>query len=256
MRTNLKRRRILVTRNEPKATAFAEKIEQRNGIALVAPLIEIVSTVKQEQVAIIRNIQRYEWIVFTSANGVDFFMERLLSEVGNTQLKNCRIAAVGSKTNQALQNWKLEADFIPSIYNADTMAEEFLIHMEPQGPILLVQGERSRTILNDAFKKQLIPTDSIQIYTTITHQAAQGKLQELLLSEKIDYITFASPSTVDAFINLTEDSSLYKSRKVVCIGTTTEERAQTVGFSNTITPKTFTIEGMLAAIHEDILTKE
>src|SRR5699024_3841343 len=131
-----------------------------------------------------------------------------------------------------------------------------LIHMEPQGPILLVQGERSRTILNDAFKKQLIPTDSIQIYTTITHQAVQRKLQELLLSEKIDYITFASPSTVDAFINLTEDSSLYKSRKVVCIGTTTEERAQTVGVSNTITTKTPTIEATLAAIHEDILTQE
>src|SRR5699024_11483336 len=119
-----------------------------------APLIEIVSTVKQEQVAIIRNIQRYEWIVFTSANGVDFFMERLLSEVGNTQLKNCRIAAVGSKTNQALQNWKLEADFIPSMYNADTMAEEFLIHMQPLASILLVQGDMYRTISNTTLHKQ------------------------------------------------------------------------------------------------------
>lgn len=256
MRTNLYQRRILVTRNEPKATAFAENIEQRNGVAIVTPLIKIVSTFKQEQLAIMRNIQQYEWIIFTSANGVDFFMEQLASEGGIAQLDSCRIAAVGSKTNQALQAWKLEADFIPSIYNADTMATEFLSHIEPQGPILLVQGERSRTVLNDAFKKQLIPTDSIQIYTTITHQAIQSRLQERLLSEKIDYITFASPSTVDAFIELTEDSSLYKSRKVVCIGTTTEERAQIAGFSNTITPETFTIEGMLDAIHEDILPKE
>lgn len=256
MTINVKQQRILITRNEPKASAFAEKIEQAGGIPYVTPLIEIVSTFNQSHQSVLQNVQQYEWLFFTSANGVAFFLEKLDSLNFIHQLKNCRIAAVGSKTNQALQEWGLEADFIPAQFDAETMANEFLNQYQPQGHVLLVQGQRSRTVLNETFKKQGIPFHSIQIYTTVVHQAIQEELQETLLSENIDYITFASPSTVEAFMELVDDTSPYLASKVVCIGTTTEKRARKAGFYNTIIPDTFTVEGMLEAIQQDMLSKE
>lgn len=256
MTVNLQQSRILVTRNEPKASAFAEKIEQAGGTPLVTPLIDIVPTFHQAHQSTLENIQQYEWLFFTSANGVAFFMEKLHSLNLAHQLRNCRIAAVGSKTNQALQEWDLEADFIPAQFDAETMAVAFLHRYQPQRHVLLVQGQRSRTVLNEAFEKQTIPFHSIQIYTTIVHQAIQEQLQETLLSENIDYITFASPSTVEAFIELAGDSSPHLAAKVVCIGATTEKRAKKAGFHKTIIPDTFTVEGMLEAIQQDMLPKE
>ncbi len=244
MLNDLQQKRILVTRNEPKASEFAAEIERRGGIPLIAPLIRIECT--SLNLANLEAIESYEWIIFTSANGVRCFFK----QVERQRVKGVKIAAVGVKTNESLRAYGHEADFIPSVYNAKTMAPEFIRDMQPKGKVLIVHGQLSGTILNEAFLQENIPFDCLEVYDTTANADVKSTLQQAL--QEIDWITFTSPSTVDACMTLVDDPEDFYNTPVFSIGTTTEKRALECGFKYVYVPGVFTIEGMLERMSEYI----
>lgn len=249
---DLQNRRILITRERQAANQFAKQITSAGGQALLAPLLQINCCLdrKQTDVAILKDT--YDWVFFTSKNGVDCFMKETKSK---EILASARIAAVGPKTAQAVKRYQFSVDFIPSTYNAEIMATEFLSTYPERGPVLFVRGKIASAILLDAFTKAERTFDCLEVYDTVTNEAIQPVLQTILQEESIDFITFTSPSTVNAFVQLVDEFHLYKHIPVVCIGTTTEKQARNHGFLQTIIPEYFTIEGMIEGMNRVINEK-
>ncbi|WP_188453496.1 uroporphyrinogen-III synthase [Virgibacillus oceani] len=255
MAASLHGKKVLITREENQAKVFSEKVLQCGGTPIEIPLIKISCKSCIQNNQLVRNLHQYKWIFFTSANGVNCFFELLKRNgIPNKSLK-CQVAAVGHKTAEALQQYGVPADFIPSAYNADVMSREFLIAYPTADRVLFVRGNRSRDVLPDVFLKKNIRFDMIEVYETDYNYQSAVRLNDILLETDFDFITFTSPSTVEAFINLMNDADcIEKAKKTicVCIGTTTEQKANEMGFNNTIIPNHFTIDDMLAAMTDYI----
>ncbi|HLR68544.1 MAG TPA: uroporphyrinogen-III synthase [Virgibacillus sp.] len=241
---SLQNKNILVTREERGAKRFAEKIAIYHGKPIVVPLLEINCLPVREDIG---DIRTFDWIFFTSQNGVDCFLKNARFA---RELHDVRIAAVGPKTAQVIEREGYTVDFIPSTYNAEVMAKEFLSTYVKTGPILLVRGVLSRPVLADALTKAGRTIVSLNVYDTVTNSMVKGTLTSVLSKQTIDLLTFTSPSTVDAFTELVEHPNQYHHLPAACIGTTTEKRAKEIGFTQTIVPRKFTIEGMLKAMSD------
>lgn len=248
---SLENKVILVTREAQAAEQFANAILTYGGRPIIAPLLQIdcIPYDRQQHLSILH--RPYDWVFFTSKNGVDCFMKQ---EKYQEKLQHSRIAAVGPKTAQALQHYQLNVDFIPSTYNAEVMAAEFLSTYADEGPVLFVRGKIASNVLLNAFTKANRAYDCVEVYDTVINEAAKPMLQTSSM-EKIDFITFTSPSTVNAFVQLIDEVHPYKEIPVVCIGTTTEKQAKEQGFLHTIVPDHFTIEGMMEAMDRVINRK-
>jgi len=252
MTVDLTNKRILVTRQEPKASELADHINQCGGEAIVTPLITIECQLSSHGETLIHKLESYEWIVFTSGNGVKCFFNQLKKYGKKDPLKHTHIAAVGPKTNQVLQTFGYQADFMPSVYNAETMAVELSVAYDLKGPVLLVQGQLSRTTINDMLQEKAIPFDRLIVYKTGINKEATDRLQQVLSTEDVDFITFTSPSTIDAFMDLSKKQARDIASTIVCIGTTTEKRALDYGFKRMLVPDEFTIDSMLQKMHDYI----
>lgn len=245
MSSRLQEAKILVTREESQAKAFSNIILEKGGIPFEVPLLTINCKYSSANDYIIESLAKYEWIFFTSSNGVECFFEIINRSKQSYDLSLCKFAAVGTKTEMALTKHGYRADFIPTIFNADTMANEFSINHINCGPILLVRGNRSRDVLPDQLSEKGYYFDLFEVYETVHNQKVKHELNNLLNNEKIDFLTFTSPSTIDAFIGMVDKMTDFNTYTCVCIGTTTEKRAREVGFNTIIVPETFTIEGMV-----------
>lgn len=240
----LKNKNILVTREATQAIEFNQGIKTELGHVLSAPLIKI-NPVKFKKV----DLTNYDWLFFTSANGVKCFM----SQTKNCEnLENIRIAVVGHKTEDALKEYGIKADFIPTVYNAVEMSKEFFSTYPLANDILLVRGNLSRNVLPEYFSKREIDYEMIVVYETVINKAIKSKLNYIFKTEKIDYITFMSPSTINSFLELLDDKYHPGAldTKVICIGTTTEKIALENGFKNVSIPLHFTAGSMLEKIIE------
>jgi|SRR5690625_1327381 len=245
MTISLQNKTILVTREAQAAQQFANQISAYGGRPIITPLLHIQCLPYSLEDKTNIN-EQFEWIFFTSKNGVHCFMKQL------PNIDGCKIAAVGPKTAMAVEKFGYVVDFIPTTYNAEVMAAEFLHTYKRSGHVLFVRGKLASHILLDAFTRAQRPYTCVEVYDTTTNIAVKDHLCSALLEKTIDFITFTSPSTVDAYMQLTSKEDNQKDIPAVCIGTTTEKRALEVGFSQTIVPIHFTIEGMLEAIHKEL----
>ena len=252
----LDNKKVLITREKKQAQIFSEKILRSGGIPIEVPVLEISCKDKEEieNKHIFDDLGRYQWIFFTSANGVDCFFKLINTDKKNV-LASSKIAVVGHKTEIALRKHGFHADFIPTTYNAEVMASEFLEKYSTDKPLLLVRGNLSRTVLPYQFSKHGLTVDLIEVYKTSYNLDIKKTLNKYIIENEIDFITFTSPSTVDAFIEMVEEKSLHD-KVCVCIGTTTEKRALEHGFTETLVPDQFTIEGMIDCISDYLVMKE
>ncbi|RLL47951.1 uroporphyrinogen-III synthase [Oceanobacillus piezotolerans] len=245
MKDALEGKRILITRDEKGAKLFSKQLKQLGAVPLEVPLIKIQCKCEENNWQGIKELHSYEWIIFTSANGVRCFFQ-LLNKKGRT-LTNQRIAVVGHKTEDALKEFGLTADLVPPLYNAETLASEFMNKYYQTGTILLVRGNLSRDVLPKRFFEARVPFDMLEVYETVANHNNKENLNEIL-SSQLDFITFTSPSAVEAFCNMT---SLTGKWTTVCIGSTTEEMARNLGMDHIISPESdYTMEGMIQRMTE------
>lgn len=238
---DLRNKKVLITREKSQAKSLTSLIERFNGKPIVIPLIAI-DCIKNYEIDL--NKRNYEWIFFTSVNGVHCFMKQYSKNL----TYDYRIAAVGHKTARIIEQYGYQVDFIPSTYNAETMVKEFLQQYPNSDHFLIVRGNISRNVLLDAFRDQHLLFEPIVVYETKPNVSAKQLLIDTFINNRPDYLTFTSPSTVNTFVSLLEGTSfLEEARNIptVCIGTTTENAAKSYQFLTLITPKTFTIEAMV-----------
>lgn len=244
--------KILITREAKQSKEFADKVIAMGGIPLEVPLLKISCKDRKANRLMLDRLHEYTWIIFTSSNGVENFFE--IIEKYHVQIADhVLFAAVGHKTESMLNKYGYRSAFIPSTYNADIMAEEFLRTPGEKGPVLLIRGNRSRDVLPARFSEQGLAFDTMEVYETSFNLEMKHQLNDVLSKQQIDFITFTSPSTVESFMVMADE---IPDSNYVCIGTTTEQSAAAHGLHTLITPEEFTTDAMLLAISDYINRKD
>ncbi|MBU9710983.1 uroporphyrinogen-III synthase [Evansella tamaricis] len=251
-------RHILNTRAKHQASELTECLQRHGGIVLEIPLISIEKPVDCTPVyRVIQQLGRYDWIVFTSANSVHFFMEFLTNEGKRVEeLQRKKIAVVGNKTLKYLQKKGITPQVVPSTFSGEYLTEELLKNIKLGERILFPRSSLSSNYLVHTLQQKDMEVDAPIVYETAMNTSIKKELHDTLLTEKIDIITFTSPSTVRSFF-MQIDQSLIENNRLdsilfAVIGTVTAKELKEYGVKEMIIPKQFTIEGLV----EELLEKQ
>lgn len=239
---------VLITRAEHQAEEMSMAVRERGGIPLEIPLLHI-ACIPLEQFASVRSVlSSYDWIVFTSKNGVACFFDGLQMELPSF----VKIAAVGVKTKRELEQRGYTVQFMPTSFVAEVFAEQFTEELTGNERILFPKGNLAREVIPVALRKYGISLEELIVYETRMYKSNKQKLMNALQSGSVHIITFTSPSTVRSFITLLEGTKWRdwtKGCTIACIGPVTEKEARKY-FTCIVTPEEYTIEAMLTSISE------
>lgn len=246
-------RRVVVTRAREQASGFKSQLAALGAQCIEFPTIEIQPPPSWEPLdSAIKNLSDYQWVIFTSVNGVKFFMERLKSAALDVrELKGIRLAAIGPKTSESLENFGLIADFIPPEYRAEAILEG--LEKENLGGLrfLMPRAMVARDVLPDTLRKWGAQVDVVPAYQTLLPESKSSSILQLFQDEAIDCLTFTSSSTVSNFFSLfnrEEILPLLSKVAVACIGPITAETAEKFGLKTAIMPSDYTIPALVDAI--------
>lgn len=252
-------KRIVVTRPRAQADGFAEKLQSAGFEPIFFPVIEIQPI--ENNVALDRALEKlncYEWVVFTSVNGVEVVFsaaetqkhgENIFSPRLHDSVANTRVAAIGPKTAEALQTRGVTPDFVPEEY----VAESILPGLGDLAGkwVLLPRAEIARKALPEAILHAGGVAHEIAVYKTLPAQPDSNGLTAL--EEGVDWITFTSPSTVQNFAEILRQRKLDPLHlegdpKIACIGPITERAAKEEGFKVDLVAEKYTTEGLVDAL--------
>lgn len=246
-------RRILVTRARQQASEFKTLLAASGAHCIEFPTIQIVPPASWEPLdRAIAQLSSYQWLVFTSVNGVRFFMERLWAAGSDVrQLQGIRLAAIGPKTAEALQQCGLRVDVVPGEYRAEALLEEIGAGDLAGQRFLIPRALAARDILPVTLREQGAQVDLVAAYETVLPAAPSAEILDLLEQGKIDCLTFTSSSTVENFFSLFDKGCLPSSLRsvaVACIGPITAQTAEKHGLKVAIMPADYTIAGLARAV--------
>ncbi len=244
-------KRILITRATEQAEEFSAALQNYGAQVIVFPTIEIAPPEDWRPVdKIIEKLDSYDWVVFTSVNGVKFFTDRMKGKGTDIMvLGRKKICAIGPRTQQELEKMGLAVHFRPSEYRAEGVAEG-LKALGIQGKkILLPRAREARRILPEALREAGALVDDVEVYQTV--KPAQGKESlEAIIKKGIEVVVFTSSSTLRNFMELLPDKTVLNGIKVAIIGPVTAETARDYGLEPTIMPAEYTIPSLVQAIVE------
>jgi len=249
VKRNLKGKKIVVTRAEKQAKSLVDGIERAGGEALLFPLIEFAPVADQTELKqAFQNLEKYHWLVFTSTNAVDYFFDAAEEEkVKFYFYPDLKIATVGEKTKLQLEQRGYRTNFVPIQFTAEVLAENMDENIRGKH-ILIPRSEKASDEYLEVFVKRGAIPHAINVYQNLK-VAHKAEAVENLLAQKPDYITFTSPSTVQAFYDLLpEKEHTLNSVKIACIGPSTAKRAEILGFSVNALASPHTVDGLLEAL--------
>ncbi len=255
-RTPLFGRTIVVTRARASASEFATAIRRLGAEVVEFPTIETAPPTSYTAFdRAIKRVASFDWIIFTSAMGVESFIERLKSRGRDIrELGHASIAAIGPATAARLADYALQVAAVPDEYRAENIITAIGIKQIRGKRFLIPRAEVAREalpeILRDRGAKEVVVAPS---YRTVKPKGAQiARMRELLTSGKIDLVTFSSSSTVTNFCELIGTSG--KGIRAAAIGPITAATAKERGFEVVVKPRKYTIEALTEAIREHYLS--
>ncbi len=244
-------RRILVTRAREQAQTLAAKIRALGGEPVKLPAIEFAPLSDFAELdAALSQLDRYDWVVFTSTNGVRAVVERLSARgLGGRHLASAKLAAIGPATARALQAQGLSVDFVPTKYLGEQVAAE--LPVEPGCRALLLRADLASDVLARGLSERGVQVQDIDAYRTIMPETNQVDLAG------IDAVTFTSSSTVNNFVTMLGDRiAELATTDVFCIGPVTAETAREMDIQVAAVATEHTVDGLLAAMVEYYATRQ
>jgi len=243
-------RRILVTRSREQASELVRLIEQGGGEPVMCPAIR-VRRIPDPDLSGLE--QPYDWVVFTSANGVRSLAESLRERRQDLRrLGSARIAAIGPETARAAEAAGLFVDFVPSRFVAEQVAAEFPEPVRGKR-VLIPRAREAREVLPELWRAQGAVVDVVAVYETLPEDAPAPGLRERIETGEIEAVTFTASSTVTSFLKLFPQVDLRKT-KVACIGPITAGTAREAGMRVDVVADEYTIPGLVSAL-EKLFTK-
>jgi uroporphyrinogen-III synthase len=240
-------KRVLVTRAREQAGALAEALRKRDAAPVLLPTIatEPVDPSKGLDDAL-GALTTYAWVVFTSVNGVRFFLDRRAALGDAPWPAGVRIAAVGSSTAQALTARGLRADAMPEAFRGDALPA---VLSDVRGRrVLLPRSNIGRQAIVDGLEGAGAEIHDLPVYRTVVPTPDPGALAQL--RRGVDIVTFTSPSTLRNFLVMLGDEArqLLAAAIVASIGPVTTEAALAEGIRVDVQPQEYTVPGLVDAL--------
>lgn len=245
--SSLKNKTILITRPKDQVSEFSQLIRQYGGNPVDLPSTEIKPVESWYKVdRAIRKITSFHWVLFTSANGVHFFLSRMRVRGIPFPGSGVKVAAVGNKTAKKLEELNIKVDYIPARFSGAHLARELQIHKGDK--ILIPRGNKGKkSLVEQLVEKGAVPVD-LRVYHTVYYQLENSEIRDVLQRD-IDVFTFTSPSTVEVFDQRVKNLNIsLKNPVIACIGHITQKALQDRGYKVDIVPSEHTLEGMLEEI--------
>jgi uroporphyrinogen III methyltransferase/synthase len=246
-------KRIIVTRAREQASDLVKRLSDLGAECLEYPTIRVVAPDDAKPLDdAIENLNTYDWIVFTSVNGVKFFFERLFGLGRDVRaLNRLKTAAIGPVTAEQLFSRGFKSDIVPENYRAEAVVESFRKEDLKGKKILLPRAAEARPVLPEELRKMGARVDEVTAYLTEKVRNNTDQLIEQLAAKTVDLITFTSSSTVKNFKALLPAENfkdLIAGVAVASIGPITTDTAAELGFEVQITAESYTIPGLCRAI--------
>ena len=249
----LKGKRILVTREESKTSVFARILEKRGASVLAIPLMRFVDPESWEPLdQALVNLGRFQILLFTSANAVERFFDRLLRIAPGGKLPGTiSIAAVGPKTGQAVGRYGGQVSYIADSFRAEGLLQKLSGEKVAGAEILFPRAQEAREILIEELERRGARVTLATVYRTLPVDESREPLRAALAAGQMDVVTFTSASAVRHFLDMADDSDLparMRGVAVACLGEITAEAARERGLAPAIVPARSTLEDFADAI--------
>ena len=248
-------KKVLITRAREQSSEFTTRLKKLGAEVIEFPTIEIVPPSSWKEVDhAIAKLKSYDWVIFTSANGVHFFFQRLKEKGKNRRsLSGSKICAIGPATAKQLKKRKIRVDLVPKEFIAESILRGFKKMGTEGKQILLARAKKAIDVLPQGLKRMGAKVDVVEVYRTVKPRGGSRRLKQLLEKGKVDVITFTSSSTVSHFIDLLKKEdvkNLLKEVALACIGPVTARTVKEASLKVHIQPKEYTIPGLTQAIAE------
>ncbi|MDF2680067.1 MAG: uroporphyrinogen-III synthase [Brevibacillus sp.] len=249
-------KRIMVTRARSQVRELVDTIEGLGGEAYAFPLLKMVAPEDKSHLdKTIAQVGTFDWLIFTSVNGVRFFLERM-NEIGvGIDSIRGQVAAVGPKTAAILNDSGLEVAVIPSDYVAEGLLTSLHDQMSPGQRVLLPRADIARKALPQELAALGLEVTEVDVYHTVIDGEQAPEAARRLRDKEIDGILFTSSSTVTHFVQAMAPfagKGWLDQVKIACIGPITAETARQNGLTVHVVATEFTVEGLLTALIENL----
>jgi uroporphyrinogen III methyltransferase/synthase len=252
-------RTIVITRALAQSAEFAAALERYGARVVACPTIEITAPESYAPLdEAIENLYGYDWIIFTSVNGVDYFLKRL-TELGHdiSEMDELRVCSIGEATAVRLRDAQIHVDVVPEQFKAEGVFDALLNYLGGVGGLyalnfLIPRAAVARDYLPLTLEGAGARVDVVAVYRTVRPQTSdRGRIEALLAGGAVDCITFTSSSTVTNFAQLFDTSDLSELLDGVCIACIGDITASTAAEHNLrvhIQPTEYTIPALARAI--------
>jgi len=242
---------VAITRSAGQRGPLADGVRALGGEIIPLPTIAFEPTPSAPVRRACDELESYDWVIFTSANGVDFFLDALYANGGDPRrFAGARLACIGPATARRLRNRGLVADLVPETYVAEALLDAMASDPLQGCKILIPRAEVAREVLPKGLRKAGAVVDVVPVYRTILPQVNEEDRARVGGGERV-VVTFTSSSTVTHFCALFGPEEMAMIRKNVvaaCIGPITASTAREAGLKVDIIAQEYTVPGLLAAM--------
>jgi uroporphyrinogen III methyltransferase / synthase len=242
---------IVITRPERQADDLARLLEREGAQAIHFPTIKIVPPSDWSGLdAVLSKLESYDWLIFTSANGVHFFFERLQKLNKDVRdLKGVKICCIGPATAEQITRRGIKVDLVPEHYISEGILKSFASLAIKGQKILIPRAAQARDVLPEGLKKMGALVDVAPTYQTVNSGKTKEEWNALLQNNHVDVITFTSSSTVTNFLEIMgKDYLLPPQIKIACIGPITAATVRKPGLRVDIQQDEYTLPGLVQAL--------
>lgn len=226
--------RIALTREPSQATELHERLEELGAEVLLCPVLRFVKPDDEGPLrAALASLETFDWVIFTSPNGVRTFFEALRVEGDSRRLGRARLAAIGPGTARSLLQQGLRADLVPVQSVAEGLLEALAREPMDGQRVLIPRAQEAREVLPDGLRARGAEVLVVPCYKTVMPEPPPG------LGE-VDRVVLMSSSAVRHFRQICPDDP-----ECVCIGPVTAASARDAGFTRILQAEKFDLEGVV-----------
>jgi uroporphyrinogen III methyltransferase/synthase len=243
-------KKIAVTRPNASISALSNKLRSLGADVIEYPCIEVMEIAENHPLEeAICNIKQYGWLVFTSKNGAKIFFGKLRKmKLDSRHLGGLKIAAIGNQTAEALKNYRLIADYLPTVFDSIHLALGLSTLIKNGEKVLICRASSGSEELCEILKEKGIAFDDIAVYDTVYTNPESAALKRTLETGQVDFVTFTSVSTVEGFVRSVGNMD-YSTVTGICIGDKTAEAVKKYGIRHYVAQQA-TTDSMITKMME------
>ena len=240
---------VLITRPERQATEMVEHLTRLGATPMLQPAIEIGPPADWQLVDdALGKLDSFDWLVFSSANGVEYFCHRLLESGRDLRaLASCQLAAIGPGTAESLQRYHLRADLQPEEYRAEALAEALIATGQPQR-CLLLRASRGREVLAETLTDAGWQVEQVVVYHSGDVSTPEQEVERLLDAGRIEWVTVTSSAIARSLVNLFGER--LRNTRLAAISPLTASVLHDAGYLADVVATEYTTAGLIEAMLE------